>query len=286
LGLILVFFPEKTRDAGSYLTEEEQTDEEVPEEGHSESKDYKDVVPEEILEEEIALEKPSKVGGKLFVVIDDVGNNLADLEYFLDIAVPVTFAVMPERIFSSESVKMIKNKGFEYILHQPMEPEGEYDPGPGAIYTDMSPDQIYKVLESNLKDFPGVKGINNHMGSKATADRKIMTAILTYLKRNEMFFLDSVTTHKSVAAVVAAEVGVPYAKRNVIFLDNEGEKDSIHKAFRTGTEIAAAKGTAVMIGHLKSHALVDVLQEMAPELSKSGYTFHGISSLFEGSGNQ
>lgn len=282
-----MFIPEQGDERKPAQTAEPQIEETPAEETQSESTDYKDAVPEDIREqEEVVVEKPVKIGGKLFVVIDDVGNNISDLEYFLDVPVDITFAVMPERTYSIESAKMIRKAGFEFILHQPMEPEGQYDPGVGAIYTSMSKDQIVKILDENLREFPDIRGINNHMGSKATADRKVMTAVLSYIKRHEMFFLDSVTTHKSIAQEVATDLGVPFAKRNVVFLDNDSDKDAIQKAFTTGTEMAAAKGSAVMIGHLKSHALVEIIKEMAPDLSKNGYTFHGISDLFEGSATQ
>ncbi len=251
----------------------------------SEIEDYTTVVPEQpVTKEPSVVSAEKKPGGEIFIVIDDVGNNLEDLAYFLKLSVPLTFAVMPGRTFSEESARRIREAGFDIILHQPMEPEGDQNPGVGAITADMNRDAIQKVLEKNLAAFPDIKGINNHMGSKVTADEKAMKAVMAYLKEKGMFFLDSVTTNKSVAEKVAVAMDLPFAKRNTMFLDNENEKASIQKAFLSGIDVASAKGTAIMIGHVKSHYLADVIAESAPELEKKGYTFSRISSFFRQGG--
>ena len=254
----------------------------------SESVDYDSAVADDakdtIEEPPATVPKAKPIDRKIFIVIDDVGNNLSSLQNQLEISVPVTFAIMPGRPFSVESAMLIKEAGFDMILHQPMEAEGGQNPGVGAIMTDMDADEIFKVLDSNLAGFPGIKGINNHMGSKATANKKIMRAIMSYLGEKGMFFLDSVTTKVSVAEEIALENGVPFAKRNVLFLDNEDDKASVSKAFMSGVEVASATGRAIMIGHVKTLSLVEVIEETYPELKKEGYTFHGISSLFTGGG--
>jgi uncharacterized protein len=252
----------------------------------SESVDYDTAVAEDAKEtietplETVPREKPRD--RKIFIIIDDVGNNISSLQYQLGMSVPVTFAIMPGRPFSAESAKLIKDAGFDMILHQPMEAEGGQNPGVGAIMTDMDADEIYKALDSNLSGFPEIKGMNNHMGSKATANRKIMRAVMSYLGEKGMFFLDSVTTHESVAEKVAEEEGVAFAKRNVLFLDNVDDKASVSKAFMSGVDVAAATGTAIMIGHVKTQSLLEVIEEAYQKLKKEGYTFHGISSLFYG----
>jgi len=292
LGIILVFLPDQQSSVAQIDEPTETTEtvvdtdkppvsKEIPSEGHDYTSTVKDKPADTVA---VTTGKPQKLGGKIYVVIDDVGNNLSDLEYFLKIKVPVTFAVMPDRTYSGQAVKILREAGFDVILHQPMEPVGNQDPGAGAIKSGMSKEQIYKVLEKNLESFPEISGINNHMGSKVTADKEAMTSVLSYLKAKGMFFLDSVTTDKSVAADIAKELGVPYAKRNAVFLDNENDESSITKAFLSGTQVASASGAAVMIGHVKSHLLVDVINDLTGELQDTGYTFHGLYQMFEGSG--
>ena len=287
LGVIIGVLPEE--EAGvpaAGVPEVEQT--EGDGETASESLDYDNTVSEdtkETIEEQIVSKPENKpIEKQIFIVIDDVGNNLSSLQNQLKVSVPVTFALMPGRPYSEESARLIKEAGFDMILHQPMEAVGGENPGTGAIYSRMNAAEIRKVLDANLKGLPEIKGINNHMGSKVTADKKTMNDIMSYLSEREMFFLDSVTTHESVAKETAEQTGVDFAMRNVLFLDNEDDPASIKKAFMSGVVVAEATGKAIMIGHVKSLSLVDVIEEAVPGLKKAGYTFHGLSSLFEKGG--
>lgn len=217
---------------------------------------------------------------EVYIVIDDVGNSLAHLEPFLDLPVDVTFALLPGRPHTEESARRIERAGFDMILHQPMEPEGGQDPGSGAILTTMTPAEIQATLRRNLVGLPPVAGINNHMGSKATSDAATMKAVMTYLKSNSMFFLDSVTTDRSVAAEAARVQDVQYTSRSALFLDNNGDKPHVEKAFEAGISIAAATGESVMIGHLKTAALAEVIREKYKSLAEDGFAFRGMSDYF------
>ena len=284
LGIVIAFFP--GIDEAADETAKEATEEATIAVTPSEVEDYTGLVTEPSVEEalpEMAVE--IKPAGKLYIVIDDVGNSISELEGFLQIKVPVTFAVIPGLAFSKESAELIESAGFDIILHQPMEPVGNLNPGEGAITTDMDREEVFRVLEDNLEAFPSVKGINNHMGSRVTADRRTMTSVMSFLNEKDMFFLDSVTTNESVAEEVAEALGVPFAKRNSVFLDNEHDKPLVEKALKKGTEVASLKGSAIMIGHVKTRTLVEIINEMSTELVEKGYTFHGLSSLFEEDGS-
>ena len=219
------------------------------------------------------------VAPEVFIVIDDVGNSLEELEPFLSLPIPVTFAVMPLRRYSRESVELIQKAKKYYIMHQPMEPVGDADPGEGAIFTGMSKEEIYTLLDTNLATLGGAPGINNHMGSKATADGETMRTVLEYLKERNMFFLDSVTTGESVAGRIAAEISLPYAERNSMFLDNERERDYIERALRSGFSLAETSGRAVMIGHVWDEHLAELLLELYPEFTEKGFSFDDIGSM-------
>ncbi len=218
-------------------------------------------------------------GPRVALVLDDVGNNLDELEPFLHLPMKITFAVMPGRQFTEESVRRIKAAGQMFIVHQPMEPEGDSDPGVGAIYSGMTRDEVYRTLDENLAPLKGVAGMNNHMGSKVTADTEIMSYILSYLKERNMFFLDSLTTGKSVAGEIAGEMGVPFIKRNSMFLDNTRERDYVERALRSGFSIAEKSGRAVMIGHVWDEHLAELLLELFPEFSDAGFTFDDVGNM-------
>ena len=229
------------------------------------------------------VEKPvSGSRGSLIFVIDDVGNSLEQLDRFLKIPGPVVFAVMPERRYTEESVKRIKASGKMVIVHQPMEPVGNADPGKGAIYVDMDEDEIIKTLEENLRSVGPVTGINNHMGSKVTTDPETMKVVLNFLKERKMFFLDSVTNTNLVGSELALEIGVPYLKRNSMFLDNESDRESVLSAIKKGQETAEKKGHAVMIGHVMTESLAELLMELYPTFMEDGFTVKDLSDLLHG----
>jgi hypothetical protein len=216
--------------------------------------------------------------GSLAIVIDDVGNSLSDLEPFLEFDGPVTFAVLPQREYSEEAARLAAEAGKEVILHLPMEPVSEMDPGPGAIRVGMSRRQIERTLWRNLKSVPGTRGVNNHMGSRATADPEVMAAVLSVLKREGLFFLDSRTSAETVGRITAEKHNLPYLER-AVFLDNESNRDYIRNAVREGMQIAERKGHAVMIGHVMVNELVEVLNEMYPFIQDEGFDLRYLSEL-------
>jgi uncharacterized protein len=227
-----------------------------------------DATPETVIHEKL----PS-AAKTVYLIIDDVGNSLINLELFLGLDMPITYAILPDRAFSRESLSRINAHGQSAILHQPMEPEGQGDPGTGAIVTGMSKSEIHKVLEDNLSGLKGIQGINNHMGSRTTSDPTVMHTIMEYLSSNDLFFLDSVTTSKSVAGDSAKAFNVPFARRNGVFLDNESEYDAILKNWELGLQVAKNDGAVVLIGHVQSKALVSVIRNTVSELIRKGYTF-------------
>jgi hypothetical protein len=255
------------------------------------------VMPEEITEKPASTvnEKPgitnikpaavpeipeTKEMGSLSFVIDDVGNNVEQLKYFLHIPFPVTFAIMPDRDHSAESAKMITEAGHHYILHQPMEALSGADPGASAIMTGMSRVEIQRILEHNFRQLPDAAGMNNHMGSKATSDPEVMDAVMEYLSKNNLFFLDSYTISNSLGVETAEKYDVRYLKRNSMFLDNEKDHESIQNAIHEGTKTAGKKGHAVMIGHIMTGELADTMLELYPNFIEDGFSIREISEIF------
>ncbi|MFP4483705.1 MAG: divergent polysaccharide deacetylase family protein [Spirochaetaceae bacterium] len=217
----------------------------------------------------------------LYVVIDDVGNSLAQLDPFLETGLPITYAVLPLRVYSGESARRIVDAGQEIILHQPMEAENGNDPGAGAILTSLGGMEIEKLLADNLRSVPGVIGVNNHMGSKVTADEKTMDTVLRYLGGKGLFFLDSRTTAATVGKAIAEKHSVSFAERHV-FLDNEPNRDYIRQAVEQGMDIARRRGHAVLIGHVMVTEVAEVLEEMYPFIRDEGFDLHHLSDLVLG----
>jgi polysaccharide deacetylase 2 family uncharacterized protein YibQ len=212
-------------------------------------------------------------------VIDDAGNNLRELEPFLRFPGPLTIAVLPGLPYSAEAARRIRAAGKEVFLHQPMEALGGQNPGPGAIYSGMSPTEVRAILERNLAELGPVAGINNHQGSRITMEGRIMETVLAFCRERGIYFLDSRTTADTVAPALAREMGIPIGQRDV-FLDNEPEKAAMIRALREGLKKAEQRGFAVMIGHTWSSKLPAALEELYPDLAE--YSLSTVSRFMMG----
>jgi polysaccharide deacetylase 2 family uncharacterized protein YibQ len=168
----------------------------------------------------------------------------------------------------------------EVILHLPMEPEGypEVNPGPGAILVGMSEAEVAATVRLALDALPHVTGVSNHMGSRATADRPTMARLMKVLAHEGLFFLDSLTTPRSVAGEEARRAGVP-TLANRIFLDQvQPDRDTIRAALARLLRVAQRTGFAVGIGHPYAET-VAVLRAELPRLQREGVRFVTLSEL-------
>lgn len=206
------------------------------------------------------------------IVIDDMGYGRAGTEEIFGIDVPITVAIMPYGPHAAEESVRAREKGAAVILHQPMEPMSEAtDPGPGKITVDMDEAAIRQVLADNLSRVPGAIGVNNHMGSKATSDRRVMEAVIDEVASRGLFFLDSRTIASSVAAEVAAEKGLPPIS-NQVFLDNQDDVEYIKERLKLLLQVAVENGTAVGIGHVRPNTAA-AIEEMIPAFEAAGIEF-------------
>ncbi len=205
---------------------------------------------------------------KVAIIIDDLGYNKVIAEKFLKLDAAFTFSLLPHSTFQESIVKAANAKGIEIMLHLPMEPieYPEIDPGFGALLTAMSPDQLIDQLKKDLEAVPSAKGVNNHMGSKMTAVSAQMYQVFSVLKKKDLFFIDSLTTPKSLCKPSARLFQVPFAQRD-IFLDHIQEPDFIRKQIKTLVRIADSHGEAVGIAH-PYEITYDILRELLPDLQK------------------
>ncbi len=206
---------------------------------------------------------------RMAIVIDDVGYSLAGLKEFLALPFPLAFSVLPDLPHSREAGRLIAEAGKELLVHLPMEPSNGTNPGPGAVLTSQSDEEIRQLLERSLERLPGAVGLNNHMGSLATADRRVMGVVLEFLRGRGMFFLDSRTTANTVGPQLAGELGVSLLERTV-FLDNESSASYIEEALQHGVRAARRRGDAVLIGHVQNAELAGELRRLLPGLAGEG----------------
>ncbi len=221
---------------------------------------------------------PPEVEARIAVVVDDVGYSLEGLKAFLAIPFPIAFAVLPNLPHSAEAARLIAGAGRELLLHMPMEALNGENPGPGAILTSLDDRQIERILEASFAELPAAVGMNNHMGSKATADPRVMDIVMRYLAAKRLFFLDSRTTADTLAPALAERYGVRLLSRDV-FVDNETDAAYIVKAVRKGVDLARSRGQAVLIGHVQDAELARELAQLLPGLERQGVQLVAPSSL-------
>ena len=217
----------------------------------------------------------------IVLVIDDFGyRNDSISDGFLELPVPITCAVLPGHNQSSRFAKKAINAGKEVIVHMPMQSaiassgEDEF-----KLKIGMTSEEIEWRLNEALNEIPEAVGINNHQGSKATTDGKVMAVVASVLKNKNKFFLDSRTSSKTVGENTMRSAGVPTARRH-IFLDNDLSIENISKQLDKLVAVAEKKGLAIGIGHVKGNTL-KVLEEEIPALVEQGFEFKFLSQVVD-----
>ena len=218
-------------------------------------------------------------GARVALVIDDLGRSLADVDKLERLGVPITYAVLPFETKTAEVTAKLRGLGAEILLHLPMEPGGTANPGPGALRVSMTRDELALATRQALQAVPGAVGVNNHMGSRLTADASAMTAILSELQGRSLFFLDSRTSAASTGYDTARALGLASAKRQV-FLDPDPSVEQIRYQFHRLLELARQRGAAIAIGHPYPPTF-EVLASEVPRALELGYEFVGASYLVD-----
>jgi polysaccharide deacetylase 2 family uncharacterized protein YibQ len=207
----------------------------------------------------------------LAIIIDDCGQWPQTERGFVALEIPLTLSVLPHVRYGAPIAREAVAAGKGVMLHLPMETLSGRYPGPGEITTAMDDAAIRAMLANDLADVPLAGGVNNHEGSRATADPRVMRDVVDVLAADDKFFIDSRTTAASVAETTARTAGVPTARRDV-FLDNVDERGSVEAQLRRAAALARSAGSAIAIGHPRPATLA-ALRALAPEFQADGITF-------------
>ncbi len=232
---------------------------------------YEIYPPKEIPLEKPPIKKPPRDSKQLplvAIIIDDMGYDKKIAKKLSQLNGGITFSILPHSPYQESIARLAHKNGLGTMLHLPMEPfeYPQVDPGPGTLLTTLTPDQLIRTLKNNLAAVPHIKGVNNHMGSKMTAESSQLYQIFSILKKRNLYFIDSRTSVKTVCKPSARLFQIPFAQRDV-FLDHFQEPDFIRKQIKELIRIAQRHGQAVGIGH--PHTITyEILREMMPELQK------------------
>lgn len=223
---------------------------------------------------------PAPQKAYISLIIDDLGQNLPRDRQVLALPGPVTAAIMPDTPHATEFAREAHRAGKIVILHMPMDPAT----GPYAWHPGIAIDELARRLEAALAKVPYAAGINNHMGSRMTAQRQPMAWLMGELQQRHLFFVDSRTSAATVAAAEAQRIGLAHVSRDV-FLDDVRTTEAITGQLQQGIALARKQGSAVLIGHPYPQTL-EVLERALPQLKAQGIELIRLSQMIAVRSNQ
>ena len=236
------------------------------------------------LEEQTSSQTPVEtekipMRGVIGLIIDDFGyRNDHVSNGFLQLPGKLTYAIIPGHDYSQLFSKKAYDAGYEIIVHLPMENIGKtYGEEEYVLMSYFQDDEIKNRINKAFDLLPESIGLNNHQGSRGTADSRVMTLVAGVIKEKKKFFIDSRTTNNSLAETTMRKYGVPTNKRDV-FLDNELDEEKIKIQLLELADVSEEKGIAIGIGHVKPQTL-NVLAKEIPVLQKKGFRFEFVSNL-------
>lgn len=216
---------------------------------------------------------------QLVLIIDDIGDNYALGARAIELPGNITYSVLPETPDAKRLAIMAHRAGKQVMLHVPMSNDSHLPLGPGGLTSSMKPWDLMAWLRYDIASIPYVRGVNNHMGSRLTADPTAMAWVMRELQCHDLYFIDSRTTTATVAARAAATAGVAHLSRDV-FLDDSRNRSDLLKQFRRWLALARKDGFAVAIAH-PHPATLDFLEQQLPQAVDRGYRLVFPSSILQ-----
>jgi len=216
---------------------------------------------------------------QIAIIIDDLGYQQRAGERAIALPGPVAYAILPGTPRAAVLASAAQMSQKEVLLHLPMQAS---DPPrraePGMLSLGMDRADVAAALDAALADVPQAIGVSNHRGSLLTQQDAHMQWLMEALgARERLFFVDSYTTHKSIALHAARGNGVQAVRRDV-FLDDDPSTDRIRDEFERLKRIARERGAAIAIGHPYETTL-GFLETALPALADEGFELVPISVL-------
>ena len=206
---------------------------------------------------------------RLAIILDDLGNDRAAADAIFALPYPLTISVLPNHTHSVDIAEEAHRRGYEVMLHLPMQSVGKEMPEAQELHPGMPAGDIPVLFEQMMQSVPNAAGVNNHQGSQATADPALMEELMPVLQKWNLFYVDSRTTAATVAYDTAQRFGVRSGFRNVPFLDDVAEVSAVRKQLELALRGAKDKGEAIAIGH-PHPATLQALNEILPQAEARG----------------
>lgn len=226
-----------------------------------------------------AVAAPISIGEpRIAIIIDDMGVDKKRSAQAIELQAPLTLSFLTYATELEYQTEKARSRGHELMLHVSMEPGSKaVDPGPNALLTGLSNEELRRRLEWGFQRFSTYVGINNHMGSKFTSDAKAMGIVIEEVKSRGLLFLDSRTSGNTVGAKLARQMGVPVAERN-IFLDHENTIEAVNAQLRQVEILARQTGSVIAIGHPRD-ATIKALKIWLAGVEGKGFKLVPLTAL-------
>lgn len=226
------------------------------------------------------------ISGKLALIIDDFGQNQNGMKEMMEINRPLTFAIMPFLEFSEQDAIEAHNRGYEIIVHLPMQSSfgtsASRALGPRPVTLDKSDNEVQNIVKDSLDSVPYAVGMNIHMGAIVSENVRIMTDIMTVLRERGLYFIDSRTSQRTVCRSVAEKLGIKFAERKTFLEHASKTKNYIEKQLLIAGDLAIKQGSAIAIGHVGNEGgklTAECIKEMIPKLERMGIELVFVSEL-------
>lgn len=222
---------------------------------------------------------------KLAIIIDDFGQNQNGVKEMLKIDRHLTFAVMPFLDYSKQNAINAHEQGYEVIVHLPMQSQTTDIAswlGPRPVKVNLKDDEIKKIVQDSINSIPYAVGMNIHMGALASENERVMSDVMKVAKDKRLYFVDSLTSPRTVCRSVAKKIGIKFAQRDIFLEHSSKSRTYIKKQLTLAGNTALKYGYAVAIGHVGSEGgkvTAEAIKEMIPELERKGIKFAYASEL-------
>lgn len=211
----------------------------------------------------LAMFSSHAAAGKLAIVIDDIGYRAKEDGEIYRLPKAVAVAIIPSAPMATARAKQAFDEQRDVLIHLPMQPKSITQPiEAGALKVGMDAAQVARLIDFSRERVPYAIGLNNHMGSRATADQALMSHLMQSLSQQKLFFLDSKTAGDSVAYKTARSLGIPALERH-IFLDDSDAYGDVERQFAKAIDYARKHGLAIMIGHPRKNSVAVLKKGLA-----------------------
>ena len=218
---------------------------------------------------------------RIAIIIDDLGYHLAAGHRTVALPGPVVCAILPGTPRAAHLAKAAWERGKEVLLHLPLQSVDHHGTAePVSITLDTTREAFADTFAAAIDSVPFAVGVNGHRGSLLTRHPGHMSWLMEeILRAGGLYFVDSYTTHRSVALQIASEQGVPAIKRDV-FLDSDPAPEKVAQEFERLKALARERGLAVAIGH-PYPATLAFLEQAIPDLVEEGIQLVPLRELID-----